>query len=214
MTKANKVSIPAYTEELRVGRSVVRDIAQAVRTGNIELFLQSMERLYNHPSFFSTAMRAIAKSPCRSTDFRATALSVWIHYGETWRLEVDNDLVLADALRVILPPYTGPAITLYRGESARNRKRRTYGLSWTAREEIGRDFANRLCRTSEGGSVLLETIAPAGAIICAPGLIENRYAEHEYVVDRRRLATIRVLKRYSHSVTSNSRSTSRGPQRR
>jgi hypothetical protein len=86
----------------------VRDIAQAVRAGNIELFLQSMEWLDYHPSFLSAAMRAIAKWPCPSVEFRMMALQIWIRDGEQLRLEVDNDLVVSDALRAILPPCVQP----------------------------------------------------------------------------------------------------------
>ena len=197
MTKANNVSIPAYKEERRAGRGVVHDIAQAVRTGDFEPFLQCMAWLFCNPDFLAAAMRAIAKCPRPSADFCTMALEVWVKHGDNWRSEVQDDLALADALRTILPPYTGPAITLYRGETVWNRKRRTYGFSWTAKEEIAHDFSNRLfCRASEGGSALLRTVAPTEAIICAPGLIDNRYAEQEYLVDRRRLGAVEVLERY------------------
>jgi hypothetical protein len=73
---------------------------------------------------------------------------------------------------------------------------RTYGFSWTAKEKIARDFSNRFCRASEGGSALSRTVAPMEAIICAPALIDNRYAEQEYLVDRRRLGAVEVLERY------------------
>jgi hypothetical protein len=49
---------------------------------------------------------------------------------------------------------------------------------------------------STGGSVLLETLAPAEAIICAPALLDDRYGEKEYIVDRRRLTFVNVIDRF------------------
>jgi hypothetical protein len=38
--------------------------------------------------------------------------------------------------------------------------------------------------------------APAVSIVCAPHLLGDDYGEAEYLVDRRRLRTVRELKRY------------------
>ena len=46
------------------------------------------------------------------------------------------------------------------------------------------------------GSVLLDALAPREAIVCAPGLLDDRYGEQEYVVDRRRLKAITVIERF------------------
>lgn len=97
----------------------------------------------------------------------------------------------------MLPPYTGSAITLYRGESVLNHQGQTYGLVWSASAEVGRDFASRRdYRLAEGGSVLLETLAPPEAIICAAVMYNDRYGEQEYLVDHRRLCAVRELERY------------------
>ena len=118
--------------------------------------------------------------------------------GDHVRQDVNNDLALADALRVLLPPHLGPAVTLYRGESAWNRRRRKYGLSWSATAEVARQYASSgTYRTFAGGAVLLETFARPEAIICAPLMHDDRYSEQEYLVDRRRLRAVMVLERYS-----------------
>jgi hypothetical protein len=57
--------------------------------------------------------------------------------------------------------------------------------------------ATGMWRTSDGGSVLLEAFAPREAIVCAPGLLDDRYGEQEYVVDRRLLKAITVIERFS-----------------
>jgi hypothetical protein len=97
----------------------------------------------------------------------------------------------------VLPPYKGPAITLYRGDGARNRQRRTYGLSWTSNPDVAEAFAKGLYRNSMGGSVILQADVPAEAIIChvAADADHDRYDEAEYLVDRRRLGRVKVIER-------------------
>jgi hypothetical protein len=104
--------------------------------------------------------------------------------------------VLADALRVLLPAYAGPGLTLYRGDSCYNRRCRSYGLSWSSERECAASFAQDLWQTFDGGSVLLCTDAPAMSIICAPHRLGDDYGEAEYLVDRRRLGAVHVLQRY------------------
>jgi hypothetical protein len=114
--------------------------------------------------------------------------------GDSLRQEVGDDLILCDALRVLLPPYKGPApLRVYRGEQAFNRKRRTYGLSWSRDREVATSFANGFTRYAEGGSVLLEANAPRPAIISIIGSWRN---EKEVIIDRRKLNEVRVLARY------------------
>jgi hypothetical protein len=59
--------------------------------------------------------------------------------------------------------------------------------------------ANGLWRSNKRGSVLLETLAPAEAIICHIEEDEDRYGEEEYSVDRRRLHRVRVVEKYAHT---------------
>jgi hypothetical protein len=69
------------------------------------------------------------------------------------------------------------------------------GSSWTASEEVARSFMNGVWRTFEGASVLLRTEAPAEAAICCPLMLDDRYSEAEYLVDRRRLSRVEVMER-------------------
>jgi hypothetical protein len=120
-------------------------------------------------------------------------LSIWLRYGDHIRLECGSDLDLIIGLRAILPPYEGSMVHLYRGEGVFNRRRRTYGLSWSADREVADSFAKGIWRQTQGGSVLLETVAPADAIICT----SDDFGESEFLVDRRRLHRVFVLQRYS-----------------
>jgi hypothetical protein len=76
-------------------------------------------------------------------------------------------------------------LTLYRGDSALNRCRRTYGLAWSREQKVAESYARGKCQTFKGGSALLHTIAEPQAIIRAPMLHDNSYDEDEYLVDRR-----------------------------
>lgn len=145
---------------------------------------------------WDAAWRLCARLPSVSTDMQDAFLDHWIADGDVMRgAQGSDDLVLIGALRVLLPPYSGPTMTLYRGDSAWNRRRRTYGMSWSASPQVADEFAtNRpFPRSFQGGSVLLRAEAPPEAIICAPG-VDN--GEEEYLVDRRRLGRVEVLARY------------------
>jgi hypothetical protein len=71
------------------------------------------------------------------------------------------------------------------------------GISdWTANLEVARGFANGIWRTFEGGSLVVTTLAPPEAVISVPVEEEDRYAEEEYLVDRR-LLKVDVVERFS-----------------
>ena len=58
-------------------------------------------------------------------------------------------------------------------------------------------FAHGFWRTFDGGSVVLKSVVPPDAIICALALHGNNYGEDEYLVDRRKLGPVEVLERVS-----------------
>jgi hypothetical protein len=150
------------------------------------------------------AMRAVSRQPSLPHITREFFLRVFVRFGDHLRSECD-DLVLADGLRMLLPKYRGPAIHLYRGENFTNRRRRTYGLSWSASADVARCHAKGcLCRSSLGGSVLLETMASADAIICRVPKSQDRYSEEEFVVDRRHLTSVKVIERFTEVSAKNS----------
>ena len=185
-------------------RDYVRDdaFATAIRTADINALNEALGALQYCEHLLSPWPRIV--SAVEQLDppakFRRHCLQIWLSWGDGLRSEVNDDLLLIRLLRVLLPKYTGPALTLYRGDTFWNRRRRTYGIAWTTNIAVARNFANRPAqRMSQGGSVVLKTVAPAAAIICAPKLLDNRYAEHEILVDRRRLHRIDVAERISES---------------
>ena len=128
--------------------------------------------------------------------FKRWFLDEWTNKGDDFRDSVNDDRTLVQALLVLLPRYTGPAIQLFRGETFFNRRRRTYGASWTSTQSVAEGFARGNKRCYEGGSVVLVTVAPPEAIVCAPAVLANGYGEDEYLVDRRKLKQVDVINRF------------------
>ncbi len=184
----------------RRAKRAVQDFVEGAAAGDLHRMTDSFDALTAGAFDGGRWVRAMGKVarlgsvPLVTQEF---FLQVFISHGDTIRQECE-DLVLANGLRVLLPPYKGTAMQLFRGESFNNRRRRTYGLSWTASVDVARQFAeSRVRRTGSGGTLLIEAFAPPEAIICAPALIDDRYAELEYIVDRRRLTSVNVMERFS-----------------
>ena len=170
-------------------RQLARDLVDAVRASDVERFADALDALDHEDDAFTRAMRDVAKLPRPSAEFQSWCFQLWLCSGDHLRDLTNGANVLAAGLRVLLPPYTGPALTIYRGDSWFNRCRRTYGLSWTTSIEVARHFASdTMWRTFVGGSVLLETMAPADAIVCAPGLTDDRMPSRRSLSSRDGLA--------------------------
>lgn len=201
-TTTDMVSVDDHKKRLRevsrAAKQAVRDFVEGIKASDVGLLARSIPQLeyglYDgggwHRAFVAASkLRAV---PRKSQNI---FLRVYLEHGDHIRQECRNDFAIADGLRKLLPRYTGRGRRLYRGEGFRNRRRRTYGLSWTASREVALGFADGIWRTTEGGSVILETDAPKDAIICAPGCFDNSYGEQEYLVDRRLLGRVKVLQR-------------------
>lgn len=170
-----------------------RSFLDALRKADGSRLLEAMDYMEWTPRF----LRSLAKLPKVSNESRALVLSIWIRSGDHWRSEVNDDLLLLDVLRNLLPPYKRDAVRLFRGESAFNRRHRTYGFAWTSDRIVAESFAKNNAERCSGGTALLETFAPRDAIICVPQDHNKEFhaGEAEYIVDRRRLDEVRVIKR-------------------
>jgi hypothetical protein len=87
---------------------------------------------------------------------------------------------------------------LYRGDAAVNLQRGVYGMSWSGDKNIAREFAQGFWQMLEGGSILLEVDAPANAIISTDRSSAGNLGESEYIVDRRRLKSVRVIEQFAY----------------
>ena len=175
----------------------VNRLVSAATRGDIAAFESAMQDLWDGGDLLQRAFGAVCRLQRVPPEIKEYFLQKWIRDGDAIRDEFRKDRFLLPVLRTLLPPYEGPAVRLYRGDSAFNRRRRSYGMSWSAHREVAERFALGIWRTFKGGSVLLETVAPPEAIICAVHLHDDNFKEAEYLVDRRRLPLVKVLARFS-----------------
>jgi hypothetical protein len=125
--------------EQRADREAMKSFVEGAQSANFELFCASLEQIESR-GLFKSAFRAVTRVSVPD-EFRDRLAGAWCQSGNHIRSEVGDDLILIKALRVLLPTYRGDALRLYRGDSAWNRRRRTYGLSWTTDIEVARSFA-------------------------------------------------------------------------
>jgi hypothetical protein len=84
-------------------------------------------------------------------------------------------------------------LPVYRGATFKERKTHAYGFSWTTKVDAARGFAERW-REFEGGAVVLETTAPAEAILQTIDGTATSF-ESEVIVDPFKLRSVRVMER-------------------
>lgn len=125
----------------------------------------------------------------------SSLLSLWNARG-LWSIprSLGNDLaILTDAIRYFAPPYEGAPITLYRGQSRSRYEQGIFGIAWTARVAIAKQFSG--IRDTEG--VVLELDASPDLIVvhvldyistCKTDPRNRVDIEDEYLVDPRALA--------------------------
>jgi hypothetical protein len=142
-------------------------------------------------STHACAARADVKNFSRKA--QTSFLSLWVECGHHIRREVADDVVLLDALRRLLPAYDGPSACLFRGEPWKDYSVQRHGICWSSDREAAEIYARGLNAMAGGGGVLIETTAPADAIISRAATTGVCGWEFEYVVDRRRLGEIRQL---------------------
>ncbi|HEY2532187.1 MAG TPA: hypothetical protein VGJ20_30385, partial [Xanthobacteraceae bacterium] len=134
-----------------------------------------------------------------SDGIRQAFQAIWVER-KNMALSIDDPRLLRRALRFLLPPYSGPAVELYRGGTLHGWRR---GVSWTASIEVARKF---YLPDVIPGAVIVKTPA---AIICrieypepltAAELAElgdvheiDFHAEQEFVVDAELLTRFEIL---------------------
>lgn len=183
-------------ERRKQDRMALKDLKGALLSDDDSAFDKALTDIDDR-FLWRNAMRLLASSPRAGPKIQAKFARIWLNCGDHIRQEVRSTRWLGDALKVLLPVYTGPGLILYRGEGAWNRRRGTYGMSWTSSRDIADAFARGVWRTHQGGSVLLQTDAPPEAILYAPALDGDHYDEQEYIVESRRLSRVVVLCRYN-----------------
>jgi hypothetical protein len=212
-------------EELRKERRAAADAAscfvQACRNSDATGFYEAVDLINAAVGGWTVAMRKFAETVRSvSPEIKSAFRDVWIE-SKMLPLGVGDHRALCDAVRVLLPRYLGPTVRLFRGAGAEERRRRLYGICWSSDIAVADRFAQQR-QSWDGGSVLLETVAPEPAIISAidypnpltreeirtlkrkyPDVhISEFHDEREYIVDRRYLNAVTVVRRYlQQSVT-------------
>jgi hypothetical protein len=116
-------------EKRRAARTAAANFIRAAVTNDIKLLAESLNIL----APFGNSRRNGLKRMLRQEftvhpALRPVFLEMYEERGDQLRSAFDDDLVLLDLLHRFLPPYSGPSVELYRGETAWNRRRRTYGM--------------------------------------------------------------------------------------
>jgi hypothetical protein len=193
-------------QESQQARAEAKRFADACRSGDIGQFYAAVEAIRDLPGGWTFAFRRVAQLSSSAPEAIQHAFQLLWFEEKFLASRCDDKRALLDALWVLFPPYEGSAVPLWRGAAAREGRLRAklYGPSWSAKIEEA-DFFARHFQTYPGGTVVLETLAPAEAIISAPCLTgsyfeepngKRQYDEREYLVDGRRLHTVLVVRRY------------------
>ena len=175
-------------------RAVVKDFTTACLSDDLPAFGAACAAVSEREQW-RAAFQSVSRIPEVHRAIQEEFVGRWCHEGDGFRNSVGDDGILIGGLKKLLPPYSGPDLTLFRGDSAFNRKRRSYGLAWSADQGTSAGFATGVWQTFDGGSVLLKTEAPSTAIICDISSVFD-YGESEFLVDRRALRSVEVIARY------------------
>lgn len=106
----------------------------------------------------------------------------WIESGHHIREQLGNDQKLVQLLRLLLTPYEGESMELFRGENKDRWSNGQIGLAWTSSMETARMFGRGLNAVHSGG-VLLRAQFDAAAIISAPNSHSTYLGEAQFTVD-------------------------------
>ena len=113
-------------------------------------------------------------APEISPQIKSTFQQVWLEHKQLAR-HIGKPSLVRRALQRLLPPYSGPAVTLYRGATLKGWRE---GVSWTASIDIARSFLlepdvakslhalNSFNGNPANIPVIVKTLAPPEAIIC------------------------------------------------
>ena len=193
-----------FTEE---DRERIKLLMEAYWAGDADRFRDNMTSdLFP----WRLALKEFVKLSSVPPQMQSAFQTAWI-WAKHLPREVDDHPLVCAVARVMLPAYAGPAVRLFRGACLLERQRRIYGLSWAADIAVAESFAKDYQEDLPGDSVVLETLAPSAAIICemsypepftaeerasnASAHFEEFHDEREYIVDRRLLKAVTVVRR-------------------
>jgi hypothetical protein len=129
-------------EARRKSKAFADAFVAAIKAGDGEALFDigTADHFYNgwHAAFGRIGNDAV---PDISPEIKIVFQQVWIEKKQM-ALTIDNTRLLCRALRRLLPPYSGPAVVLYRGATRRGWRR---GVSWSDDIEAARLFCDKGC---------------------------------------------------------------------
>jgi hypothetical protein len=199
----NDERVAAMQNALRLERRAAKEAANlgisACVMNDVDMLLDGLDAISETIDGWARFFRKAAIIAPPSDEVRAEFTLQWV-LRKSRRAGTRHDLTVLAALRRLLLPYEGSEIRLFRGASARERKRRAYGISWTDDPDIAASFAsNSPWRSRPGGTVVLECLAKPAAILGTTLSIGDPFGEREYFVDRRQLVHVTVKARFAQT---------------
>jgi hypothetical protein len=176
-----------FEDSCRTGRAATRRLSC--------LGLSKLGVLTGDDGLWRDALRSVIALGVVHPDAQAAFLTTWTKVA-VWskvRARTGDDGLFFAAMRLLLPPYEGGPIRLFRGQAAND----AVGMSWTRSEHIAETFALygtavpseiRHAPARPGAVLLVATLR--SEIICAPCLLGHR--EGEYIIDPRGVAPDRL----------------------
>ena len=122
----------------------------------------------------------------------------WVVAGHRVREQISNDRKLINLLRILLPPYNGVTLHLYRGENQIRFNAGSIGLAWTTEIRVAQMFGQGLNSCPSGGILLKAKFQPE-AIICEPNRHSKYLGEYQYTVDPLQATNMEVVEHYPES---------------
>ena len=187
----------ASFENLSVQERTLDRLAETVRDGTAAARRLSPKGWGRLRRCWPEALQRVVDIGTAHPEAQRAFLNTWSRVGGAGVREWtrDDDLFFK-AMRILLPPYTGPDMDLFRGQVAGE----MIGLSWSRSPSVAIKFAlfgidnvdpNRLYTafkvglTPRADGVLLRADVDAARILCAPCLLGHQ--EGEFIVDVRGL---------------------------
>ncbi|KAJ9430446.1 hypothetical protein PMI39_023055 [Pantoea sp. YR343] len=143
-------------------------------------------------------VKSINNSEPASIAMKESFHSKWIESGAFIREKINNDLILLELLTLLLPPYSGASLVLYRGENMERFDEGRIGFCWTQDISIAEMFGSGLNAYKSPG-LLLRAEAPACSILAGPNDHSRYLGENEFTVNPSLLSSISVIETYPDS---------------
>lgn len=185
-------------QEERDRRAAARAFADALSSDDPMALREVSEHMGWVIDCWAAAMRAALRNSAVTETGRNAFQNLWIEHKGLPR-SVGSRPLMAKALRHLLPsprPLPG-LLTVYRGTTLYERRRRLYGFSWSTSREIARGFPERWGKTPFGGLVLSTELSPDAVLLDRQD--DDYYAERELVDDPYRLGRVKVVERLGPS---------------